>query len=89
MPDLEDRIAALEATASANKTDFDAINGRLETLENTVRAMGDGVAAMTPANVADISEAVADIKSKANDFYQRVFGDVLFPTTPPAEPSTN
>lgn len=75
MADLEDRIAALEANAASVKTDLDALIGRLDALENAAPVTGDA------------SAEILDIKTKANDFYNRVFGDVLFQLPPPDTPA--
>lgn len=92
MADLEARIETLEGTIAALKesddartTELDAIIGRLEGAERTVQAMADSLASASPANVEAVTDDIATIKSKVNEFYAATFGagpDLPFPPAP-------
>lgn len=75
---VEEQIVSLDETTSALQTDNDAFQGRLETLEKTVAAIGDSLKNLSPDSAVELAATVADIREKTNTFYKQVFGDVLY-----------
>lgn len=87
-------IGALETRQteylSQYDTQTDEINGRLETAEKTIAAIGDALKSVSPANTESIAGAVAEIKSRVNEFYLSVYGpaDPNLPFPSDTEPAT-
>jgi soluble cytochrome b562 len=94
---IVDAINALPDTSAfasqldAFKTDLDGLSGRLDGDEKTISAIGDALKTLSPANVEDVTNAIADIKKTVNAFHSEVYGpanpNVPFPVPPASAPS--